>query len=392
MGVDFSQVGIGWAVGMPTGWGTYGSCLAIELARLGIEPAIFILDPEIRLPVAHLELLKPAILKITSWREAASRGGMVLDFPMLIALGNKLEFADYLGGTVGKPNVGVPFFEGAIIPPKNIADAKSRFQLLVAGSTWNADVMAQHGLTNVRTCLQGVDLELFHPGAKTGRFAGRFTVFSGGKLEYRKGQDLVVAAFKRFHKKHTDALLVTAWHNPWPQLAKGFAYSPHVSVPPGIKPDGTLDIGGWLRLNGLPPGSFHDLGKLTNAETPPLLREIDLAVFPNRCEGGTNLVAMECMASGVPVALSRNTGHLDLIRPDNCYSLDMQIPMAQLTNNPDLEGWGETAIDELVAKMEQAYGDRADATRRGAAAAAFMKDWGWPTQVARLVAALREFS
>ena len=392
MGVDFSQVGIGWAVGMSTGWGTYGSSLAVQLVRQGIEPAIFILDPEIRLPAAHLKLLKPAALKITSWRDKASRGGLVLDFPMLIALGNGLEFADFLGGTRGQPNVGVPFFESAVIPDKNVADAKSRFQLLVAGSTWNAEVMARHGLTHVRTCLQGVDLELFHPGPKTGHFGDRFVVFSGGKLEYRKGQDLAVSAFKRFYQKHNDALLVTAWHNPWPQLAKGFKFSPHVSVAPGIKPDGTLDVGGWLRLNGLPPSSFYDLGNLSNAETPPLLRELDLAVFPNRCEGGTNLVAMECMASGVPVALSRNTGHLDLIRPDNCYSLDMQIPMAPITGKADMEGWGETAIDELVAKMEQAYTDRADAARRGAAGAAFMQDWSWSTQVARLVAALREFS
>ncbi len=392
MAGDFSQVGIGWAVGMATGWGTYGSSLAVELARQGIEPAMFIVDPEMRLPQANIDLLRPAILKINSWREAASRGGLVLDFPMLIALGNGLEFADYLGGTRGRPHVGVPFFESAVIPPKNLADAKSRFDLIVAGSTWNADVMAQHGVANVRTCLQGVDLDLFRPGPKKGRFGDRFTIFSGGKLEYRKGQDLVVAAFKRFHKSHSDALLVTAWHNPWPQLAKGFANSHHVSLVPGIKPDGSLDIGGWLRLNGLPPTSFHDLGKLANAETPPVLREMDLAVFPNRCEGGTNLVAMECMASGIPVVLSRNTGHFDLIKPDNCYSLDVQIPMGEVLKRPDMDGWGETSVDELVAKMEQAYTDRADAARRGAAGAAFMKDWGWPAQVARLVATLREFS
>ncbi len=391
MAQDFKQVGIGWTVGVPSGWGTYGTSLAVELARKDIEPAIFLLSAELRLPAAQLELLRPAILKLESWRAAAAKGGLVLDFPLLVSLIDGLGFFDPLGGTRGTPFVGVPFFESATIPPKNVEGAK-RFDLIVAGSSWNAEVMARHGVTNVRTCLQGVDLEHFRPQPKAGRFPGRFVVFSGGKLEYRKGQDLVVAAFKRFYARHNDALLMTAWHNPWPKSARGLAASPHVVGPPQQTESGALDIAGWLRANGIPDGAFRDAGVLVNAATPVLLREIDLAVFPNRCEGGTNLVAMECMACGVPVALSRNTGHLDLIREGNCYSLDLQIPMGEVTRNPAYEGWGETVIDDLVAKMEQAYTDREDAARRGRAAAAFMQDWGWPAQVGRLLTALREFS
>ena len=114
--------------------------------------------------------------------------------------------------------------------------------------------------------------------------------------------------------------------------------------------------------------------------------------MPSRCEGGTNLVAMECMASGVPVILSRNTGHLDLIREGACYSLDFQIPMGAVTGRAQWEGWGESAIDEMVAKLESIYTDRAEAARRGAAAADFMQGWGWPAQVDRLLTAIGEFS
>lgn len=391
MARDLKHVGIGWTVGVPSGWGTYGSSLAIELARTGIEPAIFLFSPEMRLPPAQLELLRPAILKHQEWRAAAARGNLALDFPLLVALGDGLAFADMVGGARGRPYVGVPFFESAVIPAKNLEDAK-RFDLIVAGSTWNADVLARHGVANVRTCLQGVDLAAFKPRPKTDRFAGRFVVFSGGKLEYRKGQDLVVAAFKRFHERHDDALLLTAWHNPWPQIAKGLSVSPHVVGPPQETAEGGLDIPGWLRANGLPDSSFIDVGVLVHAQTPAVLREADLAVFPNRCEGGTNLVAMEAMACGLPVVLSRNTGHLDLIREHNCYSLDLQIPIGEVTGKPAYEGWGESVIEDLVAKMEQAYGNREDAARRGAAATEYMQDWGWPTQVARLLTALREFS
>jgi glycosyltransferase involved in cell wall biosynthesis len=130
-----------------------------------------------------------------------------------------------------------------------------------------------------------------------------------------------------------------------------------------------------LSACGFPAESFVDIGPLANAQTAELLREIDLAVFPNRCEGGTNLVAMECMACGVPVVLFRNTGHLGLIEPSNCYALDFQIPIAEITGRKDLEGWGESSIDELVTKMEQAYAEWDEAQQRGDAAAAFMKEW-----------------
>jgi len=387
----FSQVGIGWTVGVPSGWGTYGANLAVELMRQGIEPALFLLHQQAKLPREQAELLRPALFKRREWHARSARGGLKLDFPMLLSLGDKLDFYDVLNGTRGRPTVGIPFFESATIPAANIETAR-QFDLIVAGSSWNAEVMAGHGLANVRTCLQGVDLDIFKPGRKSERFAGRFVVFSGGKLEYRKGQDLVVAAFKRFHANHPDALLLTVWHNPWPQLAANVAMSTHVDGAPSLGADGALDIAGWLRANGLPEGSFFEAGAYANTAMPALLHEADLAVFPSRCEGGTNLVAMEAMACGVPTALSRNTGHLDLIRPDNCYSLDLQLPMGAVTKRADLEGWGETVVEELVSKMEQAYTDRADAAARGAAGAAFMRDWGWSAQIGRLLEALREFS
>lgn len=43
---------------------------------------------------------------------------------------------------------------------------------------------------------------------------------AGGKLEFRKGQDLVVAAMRRFLPHHPDARLLFAWHNPWPDYLR----------------------------------------------------------------------------------------------------------------------------------------------------------------------------
>ena len=112
------------------------------------------------------------------------------------------------------------------------------------------------------------------------------------------------------------------------------------------------------------------------------MREVDLAVFPNRCEGGTNLVAMECMACGVPVVLSRNTGHLDLITEDDCYPLDLPDPDGRRSPAAPISKTGsESSIDEMVSRMEEAYTDRGRrASARRKAGAAFMQSWDWSSQ------------
>ena len=380
------QIGIGWQVGVASGWGTYGVNLAMELVGCGIDPALFFVGDPLVLTPAQSAALEGPLAAVPAWRAARAQGEVFAGFPILHALGDKLDFPPVLRALHGAPDIGIVFFESATIPRENIA-AASRFAQIVTGSTWNADVLKRHGFTNVVNCFQGVDLTLFNPGPRTGRFAGRFAIFSGGKLEYRKGQDLVVAAFKKFHARHPDALLVTAWHNPWPQAAQSLGMSVHVAGPPPLK-DGRLDVAGWLTMNALAPDSFVDLGPLANTATAPLLREVDVALLPSRCEGGTNLVAMECMATGVPVILSRNTGHLDLIAADNCYALDFQIPMGEVMRRPDLEGWGESSIEEIVRRLEDAYTDHTDAQRRGGQGAAFMRDWGWPQRIGKLLDAL----
>jgi hypothetical protein len=67
--------------------------------------------------------------------------------------------------------------------------------------------------------------------------------------------------------------------------------------------DGKIDVAKWAHESAIPTDQFMDLGSIPNFQMPQVLREMDVGIFPNRCEGGTNLVAMECMACGMPVIL-----------------------------------------------------------------------------------------
>src|SRR5262249_5848241 len=107
---------------------------------------------------------------------------------------------------------------------------------------------------------------------------------------------------------------------------------------------------------------------------------------PNRGEGGTNLVAMECMACGLPTILSRNTGHLDLIdENESCYLLDKQgqtlYGLAGANGGP---GWGRSKVGEIVEVLEQGFSDRSEAAWRGRCAAERLSQLTWEATATRM--------
>lgn len=386
-------LGIGWQIGAASGWGIYGTNLALHLLCGDAAPSTFeplpLLPPadSVPLPPLHQKLLQPM------FERAAIVGATIaqnphVNFPILKGLGNQFITAPILDRLQGTRNFGVIFFEEPDLDAAALERAK-RFDRIITGSTWNADVLKSYGLTQVDTVFQGVDPTLFYPAARSGllndsakrRQSQRFVIFSGGKLEYRKGQDIVVRAFREFHDRHPDALLLTAWHNFWANTMRGLDQSGYVQGIPAVVSD-RLQLGEWLIANGIPETAFIDLGIVPNALVAQILREADVALFPNRCEGGTNLAAMESLACGVPTILSANTGHLDLLG-NHCYALRSQSPVLNRS------GWGESDVEEILATLEAVYTDRTAAQQRGLAAARFMQDWSWNRQIDRLVSIVK---
>jgi len=93
-------------------------------------------------------------------------------------------------------------------------------------------------------------------------------------------------------------VLVTAWDNPWPQTMDGIWLAGHVKGVPAIR-GGKADVTSWLVANGIPARNVLDVGKVNPLELSAIVRSCDVGVFPNRCEGATNMVLVETLASGV---------------------------------------------------------------------------------------------
>lgn len=247
----------------------------------------------------------------------------------------------------GKKKVAVGFFEVAKLGP-DLVDYLNQFDLIVAGSTWNKNILLRHGLSRVARVLQGVDTAVFNPIHVPRLLPASFVVFSGGKLEIRKGQDIVIQAFKRLLSVCPDALLIASWCNESASLSS-ISMSPYLSSAP-VKGDAE-SIGHWLESQGIPRANVVVPDLLNSAQMASLLKQADLAVFPNRCEGGTNLVAMEAIACGVPTVLSANSGHLDLMRL-GCPGIvplsssnSLKLPLSDAEN---FRIWGESDPDDLL--------------------------------------------
>jgi glycosyltransferase involved in cell wall biosynthesis len=383
-----------WEVSSYTGWGIYGLNLALNWSRdadvlpvcaYAARPNAVELDP---LGWVALEPFLRDSRNLEASLKAHGGGLATNGGPSLLGLDSAfLPIPPHGVELRGRPTVGVVFAESAALTPDEVARAKA-YDLVVAGSSWNEALLRAHGIERVQTVLQGVDPTLFHPGPRRGLLPDRFVVFSGGKLERRKGQDLVVAAFKVFAERHPDALLATAWHSPWAQVAKTLDVS-GLAAPVTFRADGQLDVRGWAAANGIAPDQVLDLALTPNSAMPRLLREVDVALFANRGEGGTNLVAMEAMAAGTPTILSANTGHLDLIEGENCYALTRQGALAgREAGVGDVAGWGESDVEEILAALEAAYADREDARARGLRGAETLARLSWAETARRLKAAI----
>ncbi len=373
--------GINWQISVTSGWGVLGLNLALQAerdGRIAAVPMIKTINSDC-IPEEYKPLMKKTLGRERVIRELYGeneKDRLQCDFPVLHSLCNRMASVDAAERVVGTRNLAIIFFEDTTFPPFS-KEVASRFDLILGGSTWNTQVLRARGFENVDTLIQGVDLGLFRPIRPKGTKQKPFFVFSGGKIEYRKGQDIVVAAFREFRKRHPEAVLLTAWHNLWPKSIEGIDHKGHVRGLPAVGEDGQIEVPNWLEANGVPKKANYNVGLTPNLTMPAVYAQADVAVFTNRCEGGTNMAAMECMACGVPTILSSNTGHLDLVDESHCYPLRRQGAVDPVFPYQGTEGWGESDVDEVVEMLERVYRDRKEAEAKGEAATRFMQDWTW---------------
>jgi glycosyltransferase involved in cell wall biosynthesis len=357
--MNLDHILFAWGANPYFGWGVVGINFMINWpgVALSVMP-----DPQGALPDGDPRnpLLADRITRSREWRAGLDlRIPTEANLPVFMGLGNDLHGHYPLSGM---PTVAFPVFEN--VASVSAAAARLReYPIVITASKWNHGVLAELGIASTMVH-QGYDPVLFHPGIRKPRTDGRFRVFSGGKAEYRKGQDLVLQGFKIFAEKHDDAVLHAAWASPW--SFEGSFSAAGIELPPSI-PGMGVNFSAWAQMNGIKRHQFELVPATPNHLMPGVLANMDCAVFASRFEGGTNIAAMECLGAGIPTVLSWSTGHKDLPY-DWCFS--------------------DFTPEAIAALLQIAYDD--DREARGDAPWPSIKHFQWPNRISELVEVLKD--
>jgi len=281
----------------------------------------------------------------------------------------------------GDKNYGYTFFENEL-PQTSVENAK-KFEKIIGGSSWNKMKLLEKGINNADMLIQGIDPEIFYP-IEYQKNEDLFVIFSGGKFELRKGQDLLLKAIKILQQKYDDIVLINAWYNMWPKTMELFANSPHIKFE--RKGNSWTEVMNHIyKINGLDADKIITLELIDNTKLRNLYSQTDIGVFPNRCEGGTNLVLMEYMACGKPVIATNATGHTDILTNDNAILLNNNKLLRLMNNDQIWAEWVEPSLDELIAQIEYAHEQRTEIKQIGKKAGEYLKNFTWQKSAENLV-------
>jgi glycosyltransferase involved in cell wall biosynthesis len=305
--------------------------------------------------------------------DVASVQAVPLRAPLLERMDNR-----YRPSAAATRNVAYAVFEQDVTVQREARQMSGRFDALAPASRWCEHILRDAGLKELTTIHQAVDGSLFNPGrAVRTRAPDRFVIFSGGKLELRKGQDIVARAFGIFSQRHSDAVLLASWENSERSIAGSMMGSPY--SPFRVASDEPFDdaIRRWLVDAGVDLRRVELVGHTPHAQLASVYGNTDVGLFPNRCEGGTNLVMMEYMACGRPVIATDFSGHRDVLTECNSFRLQSLELRPLMFDQKLIACWCEPDVEEILARLEDAYSRREYAASVGAQAAESMAAWTW---------------
>ena len=332
---------------------------------------------EARKKYLHLELSK--LIHVRELGEKNSNGKNISDKTFVALPDNNLLPVHKI---TGSDTYGYTFFKNELTD-KSLENGKD-FTKIIAGSSWCKRKLEGIGISNTDVLIQGIDPQIFYPG-KIDRKNDLFVIFSGGKLELRKGHDLVLKAVKILQEKYNDIILINAWYNYSPDSMVSLSSSQYLNFE--IKGKTWQEfMSNLYNINNLDAQRIFTLPLVPNNKMRDLYLKSDIGLFPNRCEGGTNLVMMEYMACGKPVIASYNSGHKDILTEVNSLSLNEMKPYKLFDKNDNLiSDWEEPDLDEIIDKIEFAYNNRKHIKEIGKNAANDMKDFSWKNTAQKLL-------
>ncbi|MGH9441857.1 MAG: glycosyltransferase, partial [Thermoanaerobaculia bacterium] len=223
----------------------------------------------------------------------------------------------------------------------------------------------------------GVDTNYFHPGVGGHpNPLGEFVFAANFEWGERKAPSLLLEAFRDEFSEREPVRL----------LCKVINRDPSVSIRDEIRKLELRSAGGRI--------SFLLNLEFPYAQLPSFYRSADCFVSAGRGEGW-DMPLMEAMACGLPTIATDWGAHQEFLHEGISYPLRIRGTIAAEAKCPYYEGfrWADPDPEHLRFLLREVYENRAEASRRGAAAASEVAaKWSWDESARRIVERLDAIS
>lgn len=235
--------------------------------------------------------------------------------------------------------------------PKSWLRYAKAYKTVFAPSNWCAEVLRDEGFAPVHYAPHGVDSDVFSPWGPVNRPFERKTFLWSAHNQYRKGLDVMLAAWARFWRQRPMAQLLL--------LGCGIG-SAMPAAPDRSQRIGPFEIHDYFELGA---SIYEIIDPLSDQELAALYRGVDFYVSTSRSEGFGFVIA-EAMACGAPAIFGDFGGARDFVFP-GALTYAGAATAADYSDKKffDVGGWWEPDGDALVARLFEAHDMAPDAYR-----------------------------
>ncbi len=312
-----------------TGYGVAGAHLLKALQARGVPVAYFPIGP-----------VDPSLAANPALRTALDAQARFPNDMPSVRLSQQFDLAQHIGRG---PRVGFTIFELDTFTAGELHHLRNQDALLVC-SDWARDIVRQNGVTDipVHVVPLGVDREVFHAQVPPARQFSETTFLQVGKLEPRKGQRELLAAFEAAFTPKDAVRLVLVCGNPFvskaqmDELLTPFRRSPMAS-----------------RITLL----TQELA--SQQEVASWMAAADCGVFAARAEGW-NLEALEMLAMGREVIATNYSAHRQFLTAEvaRLVSIDGLELAYPGRSTGQWAAWGAAQHEQLVTHLRAVHAQR----------------------------------
>lgn len=273
----------------------------------------------------------------------------------------------------GKYKVGFTMLEADGLPSEWVKQCNQMDEVWVP-SSFNKDSFAKAGVkVPIYVMPLGVDVDHFNPEINPRRLSAKFSFLSVFEWSERKGQELLIRAFKEEFTYLDDAVLIMKVFNP--DIRNNIELE---LANLGVRADDENII---ILLGADVP--YYQLGSL--------YRGADCFVLPTRGEGW-GMPIMEAMACGIPVIATNWSAQCDFLNDGNAYLLNVKKLVPAITKSPYYKNlnWAEPDYEHLRYLLKYVYENREEAKKKAMRASDFIiNNYSWDTVIQKMMGRIR---